>query len=184
MNGATEQLPRLLSLVPYLLTRPGARLADVAQTFGVSEEQIARDLELDQLEVPLPAPVGEVDCAAPARRAGDQSRCDGHLVGPVFAASTPTGCGNRTLQHDLATRIICADSRLKLPAPVLLRPIAIGGSIPPLVVVGHCSKYQVHDILIGREPQAAHRRAVPRAGDSQRTANSLLYVLNQRPWSD
>jgi proteasome accessory factor C len=46
MNGATDQLPRLLSLVPYLLTRPGAKLSDVAKTFGVSEEQLSRDLEL------------------------------------------------------------------------------------------------------------------------------------------
>jgi proteasome accessory factor C len=46
MSGATDQLPRLLSLVPYLLTRPGARLADVARTFGVTEQQVLRDLEL------------------------------------------------------------------------------------------------------------------------------------------
>ena len=46
MSGATDQLPRLLSLVPYLLTRPGARLADVARTFGVAEQQVVRDLEL------------------------------------------------------------------------------------------------------------------------------------------
>ncbi len=87
-------------------------------------------------------------------------------------------------QHDLATRIICADSCLKFPAPVLLRPIAIGGSIRPLVVIGHRSKYQVHQILIRGEPQAAYRRTAPRAADSQRAANSLLYMLDQRPWSD
>ncbi len=44
--SSTEQLPRLLSLVPYLLHRPGAKLADVARTFGVTEQQISRDLEL------------------------------------------------------------------------------------------------------------------------------------------
>jgi proteasome accessory factor C len=46
VSGSTEQLPRLLSLVPYLLTRPGTRLSDVARTFGVTEQQVLRDLEL------------------------------------------------------------------------------------------------------------------------------------------
>jgi proteasome accessory factor C len=46
MNGATAQLPRLLALVPYLLTRPGARLSEVARTFGVSERQLTDDLNL------------------------------------------------------------------------------------------------------------------------------------------
>jgi len=44
--SATDQLPRLLSLVPYLLTRPGAKLADVARTFDVTERQLVRDLDL------------------------------------------------------------------------------------------------------------------------------------------
>jgi len=70
VNGSTEQLPRLLSLVPYLLTRPGARLADVARTFGVSEEQIARDLELVYMcGLPgyFPGDLIEVDITASGR---------------------------------------------------------------------------------------------------------------------
>jgi proteasome accessory factor C len=70
VSGSTEQLPRLLSLVPYLLTRPGAKLADVARTFGVSEDQIARDLELVYMcGLPgyFPGDLIEVDITASGR---------------------------------------------------------------------------------------------------------------------
>jgi proteasome accessory factor C len=70
VTGSTEQLPRLLSLVPYLLTRPGARMADVARTFGVSEEQLARDLELVYMcGLPgyFPGDLIEVDITASGR---------------------------------------------------------------------------------------------------------------------
>ena len=45
-SGLTERLPRLLSLVPYLLARPGIPVADVAADFGIAERQLRRDLEL------------------------------------------------------------------------------------------------------------------------------------------
>lgn len=45
-GGLAERLPRLLSLVPYLLARPGIPLADVAADFGIGERQLRRDLEL------------------------------------------------------------------------------------------------------------------------------------------
>jgi proteasome accessory factor C len=70
MTGSTEQLPRLLSLVPYLLTRPGAKMADVARTFGVTEEQLARDLELVYMcGLPgyFPGDLIEVDITASGR---------------------------------------------------------------------------------------------------------------------
>jgi proteasome accessory factor C len=44
--GIAARLPRLLSLVPYLLAHPGVRVADAAADFGVSEKQLWRDLEL------------------------------------------------------------------------------------------------------------------------------------------
>lgn len=47
MPTATEErLPRLLALVPYLQARPGIRVADAAADFGVSEQQLRRDLQL------------------------------------------------------------------------------------------------------------------------------------------
>jgi proteasome accessory factor C len=46
MTAALDRLPRLLSLVPYLLARPGIRLAEAAADFGVSTGQLREDLNL------------------------------------------------------------------------------------------------------------------------------------------
>jgi proteasome accessory factor C len=46
MTAALAQLPRLLALVPYLLQHPGVQMAEAAALFGVTEEQLRRDLNL------------------------------------------------------------------------------------------------------------------------------------------
>lgn len=46
MSGATDHLPRLLALVPWLLAHPGTPIADVAREFDVSEDQLRADLNL------------------------------------------------------------------------------------------------------------------------------------------
>lgn len=46
MSAANERLPRLLALVPYLLSRPGVAIADAAADFGVTAQQLRKDLEL------------------------------------------------------------------------------------------------------------------------------------------
>ncbi|MDX6221173.1 MAG: proteasome accessory factor [Frankiales bacterium] len=46
MTGSADRLPRLLALVPYLQAHPAARLADVAEVFGVTEKQLRSDLDL------------------------------------------------------------------------------------------------------------------------------------------
>jgi proteasome accessory factor C len=45
-GGALAQLPRLLALVPYLLQHPGVQTAEAASLFGVTEDQLRRDLNL------------------------------------------------------------------------------------------------------------------------------------------
>jgi predicted DNA-binding transcriptional regulator YafY len=45
-TGATQRLSRLLALVPWLLRRPGVPLAEAAQHFGITEQQLVKDLEL------------------------------------------------------------------------------------------------------------------------------------------
>jgi proteasome accessory factor C len=45
-TGIAGRLPRLLSLVPYFLARPGIPVAEAAADFGISEKQLRRDLEL------------------------------------------------------------------------------------------------------------------------------------------
>jgi proteasome accessory factor C len=42
----SARLPRLLSLVPYLLAHPGVRVEQAAADFGTTEKQLRRDLEL------------------------------------------------------------------------------------------------------------------------------------------
>src|SRR5688572_11609029 len=44
--SAGDRLARLLNLVPYLLARPGIRIAEAASDLGVSEDQLRDDLEL------------------------------------------------------------------------------------------------------------------------------------------
>ena len=46
MSGATDHLPRLLALVPWLLAHPDTPVADVAARFDVDEKQIRKDLDL------------------------------------------------------------------------------------------------------------------------------------------
>jgi proteasome accessory factor C len=46
MSTSADRLPRLLALVPYLLARPGVRVAEAAADFGVPEGQLRRDLQL------------------------------------------------------------------------------------------------------------------------------------------
>lgn len=45
-NANERRLPRLLALVPYLQARPGIRIADAAADFGITEDQLRRDLQL------------------------------------------------------------------------------------------------------------------------------------------
>ncbi|HWC36640.1 MAG TPA: WYL domain-containing protein [Mycobacteriales bacterium] len=46
MSGATDHLPRLLALVPWLLSHPDTSVAEVAREFGVTEAQIRSDVNL------------------------------------------------------------------------------------------------------------------------------------------
>lgn len=46
MSGASEHLPRLLALVPWILSHPNTPVGDVAKQFGASEDQIRKDLDL------------------------------------------------------------------------------------------------------------------------------------------
>ena len=45
-ESATERLARVLALVPYISRRPGVAIADLATEFGVTGQQISKDLDL------------------------------------------------------------------------------------------------------------------------------------------
>jgi len=46
MTGERERLPRLLALVPYLQANHGIAIEQAAADFGISEDQLRRDLQL------------------------------------------------------------------------------------------------------------------------------------------
>ncbi|MEU4549013.1 helix-turn-helix transcriptional regulator [Nonomuraea dietziae] len=46
MSSTADRLPRLLALVPYLMSHPGAQVDEVAAVFGLSEKQLIDDLQL------------------------------------------------------------------------------------------------------------------------------------------
>jgi proteasome accessory factor C len=94
VNGATDQLPRLLSLVPYLLTRPGERISDVAKTFGVSEEQLSRDLELIYM------------CGLPGYFPGDLIEVDITASGRITVSNADTIARPLRLSRDEALALI------------------------------------------------------------------------------
>jgi predicted DNA-binding transcriptional regulator YafY len=45
-TGATQRLSRLLAMVPWLLQRQGVPLPEAARHFGITEEQLVKDLQL------------------------------------------------------------------------------------------------------------------------------------------
>ncbi|MGH8969662.1 MAG: helix-turn-helix transcriptional regulator [Actinomycetes bacterium] len=45
-TAATDRLSRLLAMVPYLVSRQGIPLDEAAREFGISQNQLVRDLEL------------------------------------------------------------------------------------------------------------------------------------------
>ncbi len=119
--GAGTRLARLLSLIPYLLARPGARVDHVAQAFGVSEDQLVKDLKLIWfcgLPGYLPSDLIEVDMtggeihlnnadvmARPLRLARDEALA--LLAALQMLASIPTLAGIHTADDpDLVNRVI------------------------------------------------------------------------------
>ncbi|HYU04558.1 MAG TPA: DeoR family transcriptional regulator, partial [Jatrophihabitantaceae bacterium] len=46
MTGERERLPRLLALVPYLQAHDGIAIEQAAADFGITEDQLRRDLQL------------------------------------------------------------------------------------------------------------------------------------------
>jgi proteasome accessory factor C len=76
VTGAADRMPRLLALVPYLLARPGVAVAQVAADFGVTEQQLRRDLNLLWM------------CGLPGQGPGDliDLSFDGDTVSVIFDA--------------------------------------------------------------------------------------------------
>ncbi len=76
MAGERERLPRLLALVPYLQARQGVAISEAAADFGISEEQLRRDLQLLWM------------CGLPGHGPGDliDLSFDGDTISVIFDA--------------------------------------------------------------------------------------------------
>ncbi len=105
-STVAERLPRLLSLVPYLLARPGIPVAEAAADFGVTELQLRRDLELLWM------------CGLPGYGPGD-------LVDLSFAGDTVTVTEDAGMRRPL--RLTTAEATALL---VALRAL---GDVPGMV---------------------------------------------------
>src|SRR5690606_4234022 len=46
VSGSADRLPRLLALLPILMSHPGAQVGEVAEVFGLTEKQLIDDLQL------------------------------------------------------------------------------------------------------------------------------------------
>ena len=92
MTGAADRLPRLLALVPYLRTHPGAELSEVAAVFGVDVKQLNDDLNLLWV------------CGLPGGGPGD-------LIDFAFEGNTVTVIEAQTLDRPLR---LTADEALAL----------------------------------------------------------------------
>jgi proteasome accessory factor C len=144
--NSTEQLPRLLSLVPYLLHRPGAAIADVARTFGVSEEQLSRDLELVYM------------CGLPGYYPGDLIEVD--ITGGRITLSNADTIGSPLrLTRDEALPLIVG-LRMLADLPGLLDREAVDAALAKLEsAVGEAAAVS-RSLAVGVDPPAIDRGVV------------------------
>ena len=112
MSGTLEELPRLLALVPYLLTRPGIAFATAAADFGITEDRLRKDLNLLWV------------CGLPGHYPGDLIEID--FEGDTITLSDPQGVVrplrlsvDEALALVVALRTLAETPGLADPEPVL-----------------------------------------------------------------
>lgn len=159
------RLPRLLSLVPYLLAHPGVRVAQAAADFGVGEKQLRRDLELLWM------------CGLPGYGPGD-------LVDLSFSGDTVTVTEDAGMRRPL--RLTTAEATALL---VALRALAeVPGMVDTEVVrravakieaaVGAADRPAAVAVGIGAREEAA-TGAVRAALDSGRALRIRYYTASR-----
>ena len=145
-GGVTERLPRLLSLVPYLLARPGIPVADAAADFGITEKQLRRDLELLWM------------CGLPGYGPGD-------LIDLSFSGDTVTVTHDAGMRRPL--RLTTAEATALL---VALRTLAdVPGVVDTETHIAYRA-YSRHDLesafAVGVETDARRRVLVEPGGEA------------------
>ncbi len=112
MTAPLEQLPRLLALVPYLLTRPGVTFARASADFGITQDRLRKDLNLLWM------------CGLPGHYPGDLIEID--FEGDTITLSDPQGVDrplrltvDEALALVVALRTLAETPGLVEPDPVL-----------------------------------------------------------------
>ncbi|WP_298177617.1 YafY family protein [Saccharomonospora sp.] len=134
MSGSGDRLPRLLTLVPYLLARPGVRIDEVARDFDVTPRQLRKDLELLWM------------CGLPGYGPGDliDLSFDGDTVSVTYDAGMRRPL--RLTGAEASALLIALRSLAETPGAVDVDAVhraigkieaASGDSRPSGVVVGH-----------------------------------------------
>lgn len=115
VNRSDVRLARLLALVPYLRARPGARLADVADFFGITADQLSQDLDLVWM------------CGLPGQLPGDL--IDMTIDGDTVTLTDPQTIGRPLrLTADEATALVVA-LRALVDVPGLDDHDAVAGAL-------------------------------------------------------
>lgn len=168
-EGVADRLPRLLTLVPWLLARPGVPVAVAAAEFGITEVQLRRDLELLWM------------CGLPGYGPGDlvDLSFEGDTVTVIYDAglSRPlrlSGPEAATLAVALraladAPGVADTDAVQRALAKIEQASGAAGAAAPDTVAVG-----------LGRTPGNARAEAVVRDAVARHRALRLTYYSASR----
>ena len=174
-GAATDRLPRLLALVPYLIARPGIPVDEAAADFGVTPKQLRKDLELLWM------------CGLPGYGPGD-------LIDLSFEGDTITVTYDAGMRRPL--RLTAAEATALLVAlraladtPGVVDTDAVRRSLAKIEsAVGQAQPAGVVVGLAMRESEATERTRAGRAGRravaQPRPAHPLLHGIqgrDQRP---
>lgn len=160
--AATAQLPRLLALVPYLLQHPGALIVEVAALFGVTEEQLRRDLELLWV------------CGLPGYGPGDL--IDLEFEGETVTLSEPAGVTRPLrLTVDEALALLVA-LRTLAETPGLAEPDAVAGALAKIEEAAGAAAGPAARVAVTVEGEQTVLPVVREALDRGRRLHLTYYV--------
>jgi proteasome accessory factor C len=137
VSGATDHLPRLLALVPWLLAHPGTPIREVATRFGIDEDQVRKDLDLLWM------------CGLPGHGPGDLMDVvyDGDRV---WLSNADTIARPLRLAADEALALVAALRALR-GVPGLADTAAVDGALAKLEAAAGAAA-AVDDVVVAPEP--------------------------------
>ena len=156
----TEQLPRLLALVPYLVTRPGVSFATASADFGITEERLRKDLNLLWM------------CGLPGHYPGDLIEIE--FEGDTITLSDPQGVDRPLrLTVDEAMALIVA-LRTLAETPGLIDPEPVLRALAKVEAAAGASATAADLVDVAWEGEPASLATVKEGLDTGR-ALQLLY---------